>query len=210
VIAKREISQAAKGRVFASLAKVPTVKVGVVFGCSPTFRSGASNPFFCNRMRAATELISAGKVEYLLVSGDNHSVEYDEPTAMRDELVRLDVPRDRIVLDYAGFSTLDTVVRAKEVFGLRRFCVVTQADHARRAVYIALAYGIDAFAYEAGSVRTVQGWRTSVREIFARVRTIIDVTILSRRPSFLGPAMQIGEGAEPVGKDKDEAAPRRA
>ena len=119
IIATHLVSEASDGLVYSNLASVPHSQVAVVLGCSPTARSGRANLFFRNRVQAAAELVHAGKADYLLVSGDNHTKDYDEPTAMRGELVKLGVPADRIVLDYAGFSTLDTIVRAKKVFGLQ-------------------------------------------------------------------------------------------
>ena len=107
----------------------------------------------------------------------------------------LGVPEDRIVLDYAGFSTLDSVVRAKKVFGLSDFCVITQRDHALRAIYIAKANGIDAVGFPARDVSALNGLRTRVRESLARVRTLLDIHLLGRKPHFLGPSIDIGSTA---------------
>jgi SanA protein len=171
---------------------LPHQRVGLVLGCSPVLKSGAPNWYFENRVAAAATLYQARKVDYLLVSGDNHIATYDEPTAMKQALVRLGVPEDRIVLDYAGFSTLDSIVRAKKVFGISEVCVITQRDHALRAIYIARANGIRAVGFPAKDVSTIRGLRTRVRESLARVRTLLDVHLLGREPHFLGPPIVIG------------------
>ncbi len=97
-------------------------------------------------------------------------------TAIQHALLQLGVPEDRIVMDYAGFSTLDSIVRAKKVFGLSGFCVITQRDHALRAIYIARANGIDVVGFPAKDVSMPPGLRTRFRESLARVRTFCGVT----------------------------------
>jgi SanA protein len=113
---------------------------------------------------------------------------------MKDALVKRGVPADRVVLDHAGFSTLDSVVRAKKVFGLSELCVITQRDHAQRALYIAQTQGISAVAYPAKDVSVRQGLRTRLREALARVRTLLDLHVLGRKPRFLGAKIEIGPG----------------
>lgn len=194
VYAAKRIEGASARAVSADLAALPRKRVGLVLGCSPVLGSGAPNRYFQNRIAAAAAVFHAGKVDHLLVSGDNHAADYDEPSAMKEALVRLGVPGDRIALDHAGFSTLDSVVRARKVFGLSEFCVITQRDHARRAIYIARAQGIDAVAFPARDVPARHALRTRVRESLARVRTLLDVHVLGRAPRFLGPPVEIGLG----------------
>jgi SanA protein len=136
-------------------------------------------------------LYRQGKVGHLLVSGDNSRKDYDEPTAMRDALVALGVPGDRVVLDYAGFSTLDSVVRARDVFGQNQLLIVSQKDHVMRAIYIARAKGMDAIGVSAEDVGFGVGLRTDCREALARVRTVLDVWVWGRTPKFLGPRVEI-------------------
>ena len=168
-------------------------RVGLVLGCSPLVAGKRPNLYFRNRIAAAVELFKAGKVDYLLVSGDNHAVHYDEPTAMRDALVAGGVPEERIVLDYAGFSTLDSIVRAKKVFGLSELCIISQRDHAMRALYFARHNGIDAVGFAARDVTGRHSVRTNIRESLARVRALLDVHLLARKPRFLGEMIAIGE-----------------
>ena len=191
----RRIDRASARAVAPDLSTLPRKRVGLVLGCSPTLRSGRENEYFKNRIAAAAEAYHAGKVEYLLVSGDNHSASYDEPTAMRDALVRLGVPAARIVLDYAGFSTLDSVVRARDVFGLSDLCIISQRDHAQRALYIAQTKGVLAVAYPAKEVSVRNGLRTRLRESLARVSTLLDLHVLGRTPRFLGPRIEIDRPA---------------
>jgi SanA protein len=193
--AARRIERFSAISVQSDIAALPHKRVGLVLGCSPVLRSGSTNLFFEHRIVAAAALFRAGKIDYLLLSGDNHVFTYDEPTAMKRALVGLGVPEDRIVLDYAGFSTLDSVVRAKKVFGLSDFCVITQREHALRAIYIARANGIEVVAFPAQDVPTLSGLRTAMRESLARVRTLLDVHVVGRKPHFLGPKIEIGKPA---------------
>lgn len=189
--AARTIEKQERDLVFLNAAEVPHERVGLVLGCAPVLGGHLGNPYFENRMDAAATLFKAGKIDCILASGDNHAAEYDEPTAMKDALVRRGVPEDRIVLDYAGFSTSDSILRAKSVFELKSFCVVSQRDHAMRALYIARHHGLDAVGYAAEDIPARYGWRVSVREAFARARTILDVHVWGRKPHFGGPPIPI-------------------
>jgi SanA protein len=177
------------------LGDVPHRRVGLLLGCSNRLPGGRTNLYYLGRIEAATELWSTGTVDYILVSGDNHSRDYDEPTTMLRDLVIAGVPRERIVLDYAGFRTLDSVVRAKEVFGLDGFVVISQRFHNERAVFIARANGLDAVAYDAADVAGADGRKTHAREFLARLRAVLDVELLGTRPHFLGDRIPIGDGA---------------
>lgn len=123
----------------------------------------------------------------LLVSGDNGSRQYDEPTAMKAALVAAGVPAERIVCDYAGFRTLDSVVRAREVFGQSRFLVVSQRFHNERAIFLARRLGIEAVGLNAQDVPRSRALTTWLREYLARVQAVLDVTLLGTRPRFAGP-----------------------
>jgi SanA protein len=133
-------------------------------------------------------LYHAGKVKHLLVSGDNHIKSYDEPTDMRDALVAAGVPTKAITCDYAGFRTLDSVVRAKSVFGLTNFMIVTEEFHCPRAVWIARRHGLEAVAFAAPDV-PLASWsvRVKAREYLARVLCAADLYVLNRNPKFPGP-----------------------
>ena len=190
--ADRLVTRAASGLTFSSPDAVPANRVGLVLGCSASLADGRSNLYFSLRLRAAADLYAKGRIQYVLVSGDNHRRGYDEPSDMKAELVRLGVPEDRITCDYAGFSTLDSIVRAKEVFGLSRLTVISQRFHNQRAVYIAGRRGMDVVGYDAPDVGSWGGFRTRAREVLARARAVLDVSFLRREPRFLGKPVRIG------------------
>lgn len=145
-------------------------------------------------MKAAAGLYHAGKCRYLLVSGDNRDAGYDEPTAMKEALVALGVPEPAIVRDYAGFDTLDSVLRAKEVFEQSRYLVVSQAFHNERAVAIARHHGIEAYGLNAPDFRGRQAIRMVIREKLARVKTLGELKLVGSQPKHLGPIVSIGSG----------------
>lgn len=179
------------GRAYDNIDSLPHNKVGLLLGTSPLDRQGNTNYYFIYRIDAAEELIKSGKIDYILVSGDNSSVGYDEPTWMRDSLVGRGVPEDRIVLDFAGLRTLDSVVRAKEVFGQDSITIISQLFHNERALYLADHNGINAIAYNAKDVTLWHKWLIiHSREYLARVKMMIDLAI-NKQPHFLGEKVEI-------------------
>jgi SanA protein len=132
-------------------------------------------------------------VKRLLVSGDNHSQFYNEQEDLRDALVDRGVPRDAIVLDHAGLRTLDSVVRAKKVFGLREMTVISQDFHIRRALWIARRYGIDAVGFSARDVPRRWSAKTRLREIAARVKVVLDLYVFGTQPRHLGKRIEIAK-----------------
>lgn len=173
------------GRIYEDVNQVPERPVAIVLGTSPRIH-GRLNLYFESRMRAATDLYRAGKVRKILVSGDNGSRGYDEPNAMRKALISRGVPAEDIVMDYAGFRTLDTMARARKVFGLQRVAVVTDDFHLPRALYLAQAYDLDAVGYPTASLPMEVSPRTHIREIGARTLVWMDVHLLNRQPKYLG------------------------
>lgn len=184
--ANASVLNGAEGRVYTDVDAVPAEGVGLVLGTSPKFH-GARNPFFERRMDAATQLYKAGKVHKLLVSGDNGNRFYDEPTAMRKALIDRGVPNDAIVLDYAGFRTLDSVVRAHTVFGLDRFTIVTDDFHLPRALYIARERGINAVGFQTRPLPRGISNSMYVREVGARVLIWLDLHVWNTQPKIAGP-----------------------
>ena len=181
----------AHGRTYDNVSDIPHNRVGLLLGTSPTTPRGTHNYYFTHRINAAAELFHAGKVDYLLISGDNSSKHYDEPTMMRDSLLLHGVPADRIVLDYAGFRTLDSVIRAKEVFGQSSFTIISQKFHNERALVQARHYGIDAIAYNADDVILGYPWlKVQCRERLARVKLYLDL-LTGKQPKFLGEKVNI-------------------
>lgn len=180
--------QAARGRLFRSVDTVPARAVGLVLGTSKEAHPGKANLHFCQRIQAAAALYHTGKVRHLLVSGDNHVAGYDEPEDMRRALMAAGVPGSAITSDYAGFRTLDSIVRAKEIFGLSQCTIISEEFHCPRALWIAQQRGLDAIAFAAPDVR-LKRWslRAKAREQFARAWCALDLYLLHRGPKFLGP-----------------------
>ena len=187
---------AARGGIFHTLNTVPAHEAGLVLGTSKETRHGTANLHFNQRIEAAAELYRAGKIRHILVSGDNHVVTCDEPTDMRNALVAAGVPADAITCDYAGFRTLDSVVRAKEVFGLSQCTIISENFHCPRALWIAQQHGLDAIAFAAPDV-DLKSWslRAKFREQFARAWCAVDLYVLHRRPKFPGPREPILPGS---------------
>ena len=177
-------------RIFRAGMDVPLRPVALVLGTSP--RVGMwKNPFFEGRMDAATQLWRAGKVRHLLVSGDNSRHDYDEPTAMRDALIARGVPVRVITLDYAGFRTLDSLVRAREVFGLHDLIIVTDDWHQPRALFLAAAAGLDALGVSSAELPWSMSGKTRLREWLSRVKAVADVCVLRTKPKFLGDPVKL-------------------
>jgi SanA protein len=179
-----------RNRVFDNVDDLPPNMVGLVLGTTKYVYGSTLNPYYLNRIDAAAQLFKAGKVEYLLVSGDNGQVEYNEPVKMKKDLVEKGIPEDRIFLDYAGFRTLDSIVRSREIFGQEKITVISQEFHNERAVFIALSKDIDAVGYNAKDVSYRTGFKTNVREIFARVKMMFDLAV-GVQPKFLGEKITI-------------------
>jgi SanA protein len=179
------VARAGAGRIAHEPAELPHLPVALVLGTSPTVQ-GRPNVFYRARIRAAAELWHAGRVRGFLVSGDHGRADYDEPSAMRADLVAAGVPEEYVTRDYAGFRTLDSIVRAREVFGVERVVVVSQEFHVRRALWMAERAGLDAWGYVADDPR--QGprrWRVRAREMLARTAAVADA-LTGRAPKYLG------------------------
>lgn len=178
---------AARARLFRAVETVPANNVALVLGTGKTTARGNLNLHFKQRMDAAVALYRAGKIRHLLVSGDNHVKGYDEPSDMRDALLAAGVPDAAITRDYAGFRTLDSVVRAKDVFGLTRCTIITEEFHCPRALWIAQRRGLDAVAFAAPDLSARWSARVKAREYLARAWCALDLYVLNRQPKFPGP-----------------------
>lgn len=172
---------------------VANVSTALVLGTSKYLAKGIKNPYFDARMNAAAELFFKNKVSYLLLSGDNSHIYYNEPIMMKKSLINRGVPDSVIYLDYAGFRTLDAVVRAKKVFLQDSILIVSQEFHNERAIFLARHFGISAFAYNANDLIGTNSFKTRFREVFARVKVFLDVYLLNTQPKFLGDEIKIGK-----------------
>ncbi len=166
-------------------------KTAIVLGTSRFLKSGVPNPYFHYRISAAAELYHANKIQYIILSGDNRTRQYNEPEQMRREMLKYDIPDSVLYLDYAGLRTLDSMVRSKEIFGQDSIIVVSQKFHNQRAVFLAKAHGLKAIGYNATDLDSRQGIRTNVREIFARVKVFYDL-LIRKKPRHLGQEIIIG------------------
>ena len=171
-----------------TLETVDDAPVALVFGAGLR-PDGSPSTYLRRRLDAAQSLYDAGKVSVILVSGDNGSVGHDEPTAMHDYLVGAGVPSASVVLDYAGFDTHDTCVRAHRVFGVDAAVVLTQDYHVRRAVFSCTAAGIDTqgVGVSSASVQPEQLTQWKLREVAASYKAWWD-GLTGRDPVYLGPA----------------------
>lgn len=171
--------------------KLPKVRVALVLGTSNKRVNGDSNSYFTNRMKAAFDLYQYGKVKKFILSGDNSTEYYNEPKMMRKALMDMGVPDSVLVLDYAGLRTFDSMIRANEVFGLDSVMVVSQRFHNERAVFIARKNGMEAFGYNASNVMYQNQLKVKFREVFAKVKCILDVYILNTKPKYLGEKIKV-------------------
>jgi SanA protein len=185
------VNRTSAAYLYSEASLVPHHRVGLVLGTSEKLGSGKPNPYFAYRIAAAVELYKSGRVDYLLLSGDNSQKNYNEPEDMKAALVAQGVPAGKIYLDFAGFRTLDSVVRAREIFGQDSFVVISQRFHNQRAVFLARQKGIDAIAYNALDVYGSDGTWTHAREMLARVKVFVDL-YLGKEPHFLGEKIKIG------------------
>lgn len=183
------------GRHTCRVDDVPQGEIGVVLGCAPTIH-GRPNGYFTHRIRAAAQLWHAGKVNSLLVTGDNSRKDYNEADAMKCALVAEGVPEQRITCDYAGLRTLDSIVRADKIFGAGRIVVVSQEFHNERALAVASHEGIEAYGLDAPDIgRRSHRLRSWVRERAARVAMMLDLFLLDRQPRHMGPKETLPDSA---------------
>lgn len=180
--------RAAAGRIFTATDSVPRNDVALVLGTGRLTARGNVNLHFTQRMAAAAALYHSGKIRHLIVSGDNHSTTYDEPSDMKAALVALSVPANAITCDYAGFRTLDSVVRARTVFGLTNLTIVTEEFHCPRSLWIAQQHGLKAVAFAAPDLSARWSARVKFREALARTWCAADLFVFHCQPKFPGPA----------------------
>lgn len=184
------VKQAAEHKIYNTTTEIPHRNTALLLGTSPKLRNGEDNLYFLYRIQATADLYKAGKISYILISGDNSRSNYNEPESMKQALIRLGIPSKVIYLDYAGLRTLDSVVRAKKIFGQNSITIISQKFHNERAIFIAQAYGIDAIGYNAQNVSRLFGLKTRLREYFARVKMCIDI-LTHKQPRFLGEKIEI-------------------
>ena len=191
LLGNRWVINSTNAYIFDNWSLLPDNDFGIVLGTSNFTRDGKPNPHFQGRIRAAVELYQIGKVKKLIVSGANPDSTYNEPRKMWQELPKLGVPANDITMDFAGFRTLDTIIRAQNVFGLNRATIITQRFHAYRAVFIGKKLGMNVVAYAAPGEEPGFDVRLNVREWLARYRVILDIFLLGTEPKFLGEPVNV-------------------
>ncbi len=184
------IETASDDKLYSDPALIPYCKVGVVLGTARHRVEGGLNPYYQHRIAATLRLFESGRISYVLVSGDNGSIYYNEPDTIKKDLIAGGIPEDRIFLDYAGFRTLDSMVRAKIVFGLDSVTVISQEFHNERAVYIATKKGLFAQGFNAQAVEGAPGLPVQAREYFARVKVFLDL-LFNTEPRYYGNRIDI-------------------
>lgn len=173
-----------ESRLYDNIKDIPANDVGLVLGTSKRVSSGRKNLYFTYRTKAAYELYKAGKVKCFIVSGDNRHHNYNEPRDLQNALIELGIPDSCIVMDFAGFRTLDSVVRSKEVFQQDKITVISQEFHNYRAAFVGKHYDVDVIAYNAKSPKRFD--KPIYREYLARAKAVLDLYVLRTRPKFLG------------------------
>jgi SanA protein len=171
-----------RSHVYSSIDELPPTAVGVVLGTSKNIAPNRPNLHFQTRMEATCRLYEAGRIRHIIVSGAQNSRYYDEPSDMMSALVRLGVPAAAITPDRSGFRTLDSVVRVAEVFGETRYTLITDDFHINRAVFLARHHGHDAIGFAAARVDPSLSFKSRFREVFARVKAVLDVYLFGTQP----------------------------
>jgi SanA protein len=190
LVANLTIELRTQGKTYADTSEIPKNKVGLVLGTAKLLRSGNVNKYFQYRIAASVKLYKAGKIDFVLVSGDNGRTEYDEPTDFKEALIADGIPENKIFLDYAGFRTLDSVVRAKKVFGQNSLTIISQEFHNERAIFLAEANDIKAVGFNARDASIRYGLKVRIREYFSRTKVFIDI-LFGVKPKFLGEPIEI-------------------
>ena len=172
----------AKGKVFSDIDSIKYSRVGLLLGTTPQSRfDRITNYFFIYRIDAAEQLYKAGKIEQILISGDDNSLDgINEPECMRDSLVARGVPASAMVLDGKGYRTINSIINANKVYGLKSFTIISQQFHNERAIYQAEHLGLDLDsiqAYNAKDPKTRRAYLTTIREYFARVKMFWDILV---------------------------------
>ena len=185
------IIKSTKSQLYSTIFEIPSNDVALLLGTSKILKNGSENLFYKYRIEAVAELYKAGKIKHVIVSGDNSIKEYNETDDMRKSLISLGVPDSCITDDFAGFRTLDSMVRCLKVFGQTKITVISQRFHNERAVFIGNYYNMEVVAYNAKDVPNAFSLKTRIREHFAKFKAVLDLYVLHKQPKFLGEKITI-------------------
>lgn len=184
------IENNAEEKLYNSTENISKNKVGLLLGTAKYLSDGRINLYYQFRVEAAVTLFKAQKIDFIVVSGDNGTKNYNEPSEFKDDLIEAGIPENKIFLDYAGFRTLDSVVRVKEIFGQTSVTIISQQFHNERALYLANHYDIDAIGYNARGISGKYAVKVQLREYLARVKVFVDI-LFNIKPKFLGKPIEI-------------------
>jgi len=179
-----------RSQIYSDVNKIPKNKVGLLLGTSK-FKDRAKkivNVYYQNRIDAAVALYMAGKIDYIIVSGDNSAIYYNEPLLMKNDLIAKGVPANRIFMDDAGFRTLDSILRCRYIFGEDNFTIISQEFHNERALYIANHKKIHAIAFNAEKGDAF--FSEQFREKQARVKMMLDL-LFNKQAKIYGEQIEI-------------------
>ena len=193
LLADVTISLSTGSQLYQDIESIPTQNTALVLGTSKYIRR-TLNPYYQYRIDAAIELYKEDKVTHFLLSGDNAHRSYNEPWTMKRDLLKAGIPEENITLDYAGFRTLDSVQRAKQIFEANSLTIVTQKFHCQRALFIANHLSMDTVCLVVPSPNGWANTKIRIREVLARTKAILDLYIFNVQPKFLGPK-------EPINRD---------
>ncbi|WP_439236011.1 SanA/YdcF family protein [Lonepinella koalarum] len=169
--------------IYQKVEQTPYRPYAVVLGTAKYVTKNTPNQFYNYRLESTKALFDAEKIDYILLSGDNRTLQYNEPRTMRRDLIAMGIAPQYLFPDYAGFRTLDSIIRAKEIFHAEPMIIISQAFHCERALFIAQYHNINAICFAADNpdIYTI----TRFREIFARFLMVWEL-ITEKKPHFLG------------------------
>ena len=177
-------------------------KVDCILVLGAAVWNGKPSPMLEDRLDTAIELYKSGISNKILVSGDHGQDNYDEVNAMKKYAIEKGVPSEDIFMDHAGFSTYESVYRAKEIFGVKSMIIVTQKYHLYRAVFISKKLGIETYGVNSNPRRYVGALGRESREVLARIKDFMKITFNNNNVKFLGEKIDI-TGSGDVTNDKN-------
>jgi SanA protein len=178
-------------KIYTNTKEIPAKKAALVLGTSKYISKGKENYYYTYRIKAAVQLWKAKKVKAIVISGDK-SEYYDEVTTMYKDLIKAGVPSRYITRDFAGFRTFDSIVRAKEIFDLDDYIIISQEFHLDRALYIAKEKGQKAIGFAAKEIKgTSSHQKMQERESLAMLKAYLDINFLDTKPKLLGKKIKV-------------------
>jgi len=179
------VTNTTKAQTYSNISIIPENKTGLLLGTAKyiNIKRHLLNPYYQYRIEAAVALYNAGKIHFIIVSGDNSTTHYNEPEVMKRDLIARGIPASKIFLDYAGLHTLDSILRCKDIFGQDSITVISQSFHNERAIFIANHKGIVAIGCNARDVTGPNGFKVRLREKFSRVKMMLEL-LLNTQPKY--------------------------